>query len=269
MRSVLIISVILVALLSLQGCKDQIMVSSRVADRILLDGFTTDWQQTTRRFFPEEKMSLGIQNDDKFVYFSIRFQNQIQSRQLIEGGFSVEIGGIGEENKGLGYKFRFNNHPMNPPQVFERSQARKVDGFEKPILPMSGVFTAFRLIDDIEDIYYGLNNEDGPAGAFVTDKGIYSFEFRIPLTDMEGVSLWNNIKFSGKILCRLESGSDSPMMAGGGGGGPGGPGGGEHGMDGRPGMGGGPGGRPPDGMGNFQRIKNLKLQIAVFLAQKQ
>jgi hypothetical protein len=256
---------------------------------------------------------LGIQNDDDYVYFLVRLQGQIAAQQFLRSGLTVRLKGVGKENAGLGYKFKSSNPQMGamgqmgqmgqmtPPPKFDRNQSPKqMNGFNPPELPASGVFTAVRTIDDIEDLYYGSNSDNGPQGAFVNEKGICSFEFRIPLTDMGDEPLWNDSRFKGKIRLQFESAGSGQFAGGGKGGGPGGggmgggpggggPGGGPGGGGGTDdggggpggmgggGFGGGPGGGPggggmggmPGGGPNMQKVKQIKLEILVNLAGKQ
>jgi hypothetical protein len=250
-------------------CRIYEINSFRRTQEIMIDGSVNEWEAIPKSFFTAEKIAMALQNDEQNLFLSLRFQEQGEFERVQGSGLIIYISIEGEFNDELGYQFRSDLPRGEMPHNFSETAPPK--GYSRPSGPVSGRFNVIRLINNREDISYSLLDENRPMGAFSSDKGVGSFEFKIPLINAEGKPYGKIKDFKGKVgLCleinppewglRQDKAMEPEGRMGGGMGGPGG------GKPGGPGGIGSPPRMPPEGAGTMREFKEIKLKLTVNLA---
>lgn len=274
---------IILFLLIAAGCGER-KVESLWRDRpIAIDGRDDgDEWKGSRYFLEEEKIVLGIMNDDTSLYLRFSCLDRSTVRNIVAGGFIVWMDGAGTKKKSFGILFPPSSMGGRPPDGGARSRNESPDieaeNRMQPGNSLSGdIFvvgdggkSGSRLTID-QGAEIGLFSRVGAAG----DRIVY--ELAVPLMRHEdrpyGISLKKTDSITVTLAAgRLSFGGRSPQgsdgRSGGGMGddgmGSGGMGGGMDGSMGGRGGRSGMGRRPP-GMSSMS--EPLELKLAVQLAQ--
>jgi hypothetical protein len=288
---------IIVSMATMSGCKNVEMVSSWTKTPIVVDGHFADWEKLPVQVFEEEGVVVGISNDSNLLYLHYRTHDQKKAMAIATHGLTVYFDPSGGSSEDIyfrlraGHRMRMKN--QDRPEGEMAGRKPPAEGDRPDMMPSEGpggpkfVYFSKRLMMSENPVETSGTN--GPAAAFDTSYGFYSYEFSMPLTQFApgifslGVSPGQTIaigldwSFNRGSFARDEEGGGRGHRGGisvGGlpGGGPGGDGmpGSDPEEGGMPGggMGGGrPGGGPPRGAIGDQGSGKQKVWIKVHLAQ--
>jgi hypothetical protein len=224
---------------ALAGCSSSATLVShqRPADR----QFAPD--QTV--FLKDQKLTVGVQNDNEFLYLQIGIPDRRRQRQVVFQGLTVWLDYQGGEEKRLGIHYPL---PGERPFGGERLAGERPPADQ----PDTAALTPITLSDDIEIIGPAagehhrttMTETRGITVKLDNSDGVMKYLLTVPLSD-NGEHLYGiGTRSGGTIGIGIESGTfmpggrgGAPMMGGEGGGGMGG------------GRGGGRGGRGGGGFG--------------------
>ncbi len=100
-----IIFLIAISTLTLSGCTSMLLVKSAWdSSRIKVDGNDKDWGDTMF-YIPDAKMTVGLQNDSKYLYMILKTTDRQQSFQIMGLGMTVWFDPSGGSHETFGIHF--------------------------------------------------------------------------------------------------------------------------------------------------------------------
>ena len=177
---------VLVTLVSMSfGCKTQQLKTSWTERQIAVDGKIDDWSQIPTTFFEEEGTSVGLCNDSENLYIHFRFRNETMPRTIRMTGLNIWVDVDGGKDQDIGIQYRGGPTPL-PRRTQESgpsadpSTEEKWQKFVEEGRPPQ---REFLFIDKkgLIEAEIGTDGSNGPAAAYDTSMGLYSYEISIPL----------------------------------------------------------------------------------------
>ncbi|MFA6471179.1 MAG: hypothetical protein WCU00_03975 [Candidatus Latescibacterota bacterium] len=255
------LSIIFLFALLFIGCGTTEIVSKWCDRTITIDGVDNgaEWENV-RQFFDEEKVTIGIMNDEKNIYLRLSTYDQKLQRQLLASGFTIWFDGKGGAKKLLGIRYPVKKMGKEgqmqggtrPPSDMTDAAGRKN---RTPMANAAAMLDTMvqAIPNEIELI--GPKKDESSSLSFVdaekygilckisTAKGNLVYELQFPLSRTETCPYGISSKLVKAIGIDFEAGKMERGQLG-----QGGMGGGRGGMGGG-GMGGGMGGGRGGGMG--------------------
>lgn len=167
--------VLAVTALAMAG--DDKIMTAWVPTTITVDGSPADWPDGLITFFPDDDYAIGTANDSSYLYILFRFRNPSWIRAIRMTGLTIWLDAKGKKKEDLALKF---NGGPEPPRRAEGREDRmppemkaKRDQVMRP---------AFHFIEKerLVDTEIPTDGSLGPAVAFDTAYGMYTYEFSIP-----------------------------------------------------------------------------------------
>ncbi len=267
-----------VVLMAMAGCKTEELASTWSDREVRIDGVNDEWQGATT-YIEDKDVSIGLLNDDEFLYVSVSSNNGLRM-QVMRAGLTIWFDPEGGKDKWYGINFpigaqggmqamgRRGRGGDRDPQ----SRRQTVDDDPMTYMELVGPGEMGRRRIPIERVS-GIEVKIG------NDFGRFVYELKVPLPRDADHLFGIGTKAGALLGVGLETG-DMPGMGrgsrgggiggrggggrGGGGGGRGGGGGGRGGGGG--GRGGGGGGRGGTGGGGPGTAEQLKVWTTVQLA---
>lgn len=237
--------------------------------KIVVDGRTSDWSSVQGVYLAEQNAAFTVNNDGEFVYVLFRTTDMRWAQTIKMTGLTLYFDVKGGKKKDVSICFK-GGPTMEQAMALQKSSSKGASDFPAPPSGKGGrggqesqqPSLTCNIKGRIENQIIPTGGAAGPAAAFDTCQGFFTYEFRIPLAAGEGEYYGIGAK-PGQIVSvggiwgsmgeTAEQGGPGGMGEppsggmGGPGGGMGGPGGGMGGpgggMGGPGGGSGGPGGR--------------------------
>jgi hypothetical protein len=282
-RFVFVFMILVLLSVFISGCGKPKLYSKWRNRQITIDGKFEDWQNDIAYYDENTRVSIGVINDDTYLYICLITRNRGLMEQLMMSGFNVWFDPEGGSDKVFGIHFPLGMQAKGMPM--EVGSGDSILSDKKDLKEHSEMFQeSWQQIEIIgpgkEERYTALIEaieKDGISVKMGSEKGYFVYELKVPLTESEqhpyyiGVNK-NNLIGMGLEVSAINKGMPGGVgMPGGGGrgnmrmsgGGPGG-GGGMPGSEDR-GMPGGEGGMPPSGGISIDE-KEYQLWMAVMLS---
>jgi hypothetical protein len=178
MRAIILVVICLFLLSPLSNvAADDKIATAWAPAAITVDGSPADWPEGLITFFPDDEYAIGTANDSSRLYILFRFRNQSWIRAIRMTGLTIWLDARGKKKEDLGLKY---NGGPEPPRRNEGSEDRMPPEMkEKRELLMR---PAFHFIEKerLVDTEIPTDGSLGPAVAFDTLYGMYTYEFSIP-----------------------------------------------------------------------------------------
>jgi len=242
----------------LAGCKN-LELNSQWRDRdVVVDGVNSEWQNSTT-YLEDEKVLIGVMNDENFLYISLITDNPDLRRQMMGQGFIVWFDPSGGKKKVFGIQYPLGLQEMGVPMM--DFVGPDVDNEMRQEIIEQSLMELKILRSDEDDWDRMIVTDAIGIEVKVNDTGPFVYELRVPLRNSEHHPYAIGVKReSVGIGLEMQKFDRKKMMAGRGGGMRGG------GM-GRPGgMRGGMGVPPGGGMHRPEMAKPIKLWAKILLA---
>jgi hypothetical protein len=159
--------------------------STWAGNPIRIDGRSDDWQKVDGFFLDDQKAMFAFSNDNQFLYVLFRTTDLRWVRMIKRTGLTLYFDVAGGKKKDL--FVRFKGGPSAEQLMTRgsgsngREQMRTRRGEEfPPGGEQTPTLTCF-IKDKIVEKLIPLDGTEGPAAAFDTGQGFYTYEFRIPL----------------------------------------------------------------------------------------
>lgn len=256
------------------GCTGQEeVISSWTRESLDVDGDMKDWDGHPTTFFEDQEVQVGLSNNHDQLYVLFRFNNESYARQIGMGGLTLWLDNSGKKKQESGLRYIGGRRPV----ADHGREATGRGGFEDQLTDeqkerlrkREEIVPHFMVInkDGQDQASLPVDGSRGPAMAFSEVKGMYTYEFSIPMAKTDVVRYGFDAHAGQGVSLGLELGLDDQarkeMMGGPGGEMGGGPPGG--GMGGPPGGGmSGPGG--PGGMSRPEQPEKQEVWIKTILA---
>ncbi len=162
-------------LLIMSGCSKKVTINSSWAQQpIIIDGYLDEWQDGFH-FFEDDGVAVGLKNDSDFLYIAIEAVDERTIRQIGSTGFTLWFDPEGKKKKVLGIKF---------PSDFQSRKQKHTDygsyDNRDPFFAFPGQII---IIEPEKDkiIHADPNDENGLHWRMSNNRGLFVFEFKIPL----------------------------------------------------------------------------------------
>jgi len=103
-RQIISLGFLLLFTFSLAGCKDIEVRSSWLDREIIIDGRTDDWENVML-IIRDKNITVGLANDENFLYLCLRSSEESTLRQALLTGFTVWFDAKGGKQRRFGIKF--------------------------------------------------------------------------------------------------------------------------------------------------------------------
>jgi hypothetical protein len=253
------------------GCKQEEVDCYWPSRHVSVDGQVDDWSGIPGKYYPDEGLVFSVANDSANIYLLLSFRNPMWAMAIRHSGLTVWLDPKGKKNKAFGFRYRggpssgqlrqlrtADHMPtpwMTPPEESGRKQVADTEAFDELRLITS---------DNSEGVSVFADGSQGPAAGHGLPKGIFCYEFSIPLESLaaQGYSLlaqpgrmigvgahWGKLDRP-RRPSRLEGMNEGPPGMG----------------EGPPGMGGRRGGRGPGGGFRTESAKEQDIWVRTRLA---
>ncbi|MFH1699085.1 MAG: hypothetical protein ABIE07_00745 [Candidatus Zixiibacteriota bacterium] len=231
----------LMAIITLGGCKTQEVEGIWAENTVQIDGNNNDWPDKASIFFSEQNAALSISNDNDFLYILFRTTDAQWAKIIKMTGLKLSLNSKGNKDISILYKGGPTEDELRATSGQAGVRMGQIPMQMRDRMGTSGQMESFTL--NIEDENFekmiSPNGNNGPAVAFDTCQGFYTYEFRIPLEVGSENYFGIGVKPGDKIGIGAEWGdmgdmkrtlpSEAGVGRGGSGGGRGGRGGGKSG----------------------------------------
>lgn len=173
-----------------QGCSSASEVTAIAPSKpIIIDGKSDDWAGHLL-YYRNEKLTLGVSNDNDFVYLCVMSSDQSVYRTILMRGLTVWFDTTGGSGKYFGMRFPTEAAPPDmqanreePPGTMDEMMVRRAEGATK--LSVIGTKKDTRT----EMLLPGKNGLDARIGY---KPGVFVYEMKVPL----GVDLGDGLKLA-------------------------------------------------------------------------
>ncbi|PIS25255.1 MAG: hypothetical protein COT45_02870 [bacterium (Candidatus Stahlbacteria) CG08_land_8_20_14_0_20_40_26] len=188
-------SIVVVGLILNSGCggKALEMQSQWSAESIKVDGQVEDWSDTPLTYFEDEQVSLGLRNDDENLYILFCTRSQTWERLIRMSGVTMWLDETGGKKKDFGIRY------IGGPSLSEMQKSGMLGegGFRDSLIPelkqrlirereiMANQIEVL-LEEGKQEIIIPADGSRGPAVSSAVPRGIYTYEFCIPLREKHG-----------------------------------------------------------------------------------
>jgi hypothetical protein len=261
-KRIILASILFFFAFFLAGCGTFKLKSKWLDREITVDGQSDDWLGSLM-YIEEKNISVGLFNDENFLYICMIAEDQFVRNQVMRQGVMLWFDPSGGKKKTFGIKFPIGMQAGDVP-MGRRGDEQDPERFRKA---RRRSMTELEILGPGKDESLKMPKEDAKGIDIIVKglSGMLVYELKVPLNHSEEHPYAIGAKAGSSIGFRLEIPKMSRQRMGGRGGmgGKGGMGGGKGGMGGgRGGMGGGMRG---GGM-RSQMTKPLKIQAVVQLA---
>ncbi|KAF0150816.1 MAG: hypothetical protein FD143_2493 [Ignavibacteria bacterium] len=178
----LLTSILVVIFLSACGSSNVVQNNWR-SNEITIDGNYQDWKNNLK-LLPDQKISLGFTNDDKFFYMCLVTEDRMKVMQMTRGGFITWfIPSSGSENTfGIKYPLPIKNMPREQMQSLGREMFLQ-GGLDKIVNMMIEKQNEIQILNSDK---YSLSllpaeNKDGIKARLGYIEGKFVYELQVPL----------------------------------------------------------------------------------------
>ncbi|MEA1979453.1 MAG: hypothetical protein U9N54_00565 [candidate division Zixibacteria bacterium] len=197
------IIVLIFGLILIIGCKEKINITSSYANnRMVIDGSGKDWNEAEFNYFNDDKVSVGISNDESHIYLLLLTKDLMLIKNIERRGLNIWIDEKGGTNKKTGIKILKNNDEFSPQKKQIRSQELSPEEREQLIQQIAKEKFTYVLSDSKKNWSVTKNNSINIAKD--TERGFIFYEFQIPLTLTEPLKF--DLKYDKKFSIGFELG---------------------------------------------------------------
>ncbi len=242
------------------GCSSVVKLESTWRNRdISIDGKSGDWLGV-KYYFEDISVSVGLINDDRYLYVSMMSENPMILAQIMRQGLTLWLDPKGGKKKAFGIRFplgRPEGESMSREPMEEMDRENMMERFQEALKELAILRSEDEVVEKL-----AVDDAKGINVKLKVESGLLIYEIKIPLSTSEESPYAVGAKVGDTIGFGFESPKlEMPRPAGMRGGGmPGGSIGG-----GPPGGVGGMAGMPGGGMG-FRLPEKLKIWAVVKLA---
>ena len=191
------IIVLIFGLMLIIGCKEKINITSSYAsNQIIIDGSGKDWNEAEFSYFNDDKVSVGISNDESHIYLLLLTRDLMLIKNIEKRGLNIWVDEKGGTNKKIGIKILKNNDEFLPQKKQIRSPELSPEEREQLILQIAQKEFTYVLTNSKKN--WSITNKHSTKASKGTERGFIFYEFQIPLSLIEPINfdLRNNKKFS-------------------------------------------------------------------------
>ncbi len=171
-----------VAFLSACGSSTVVLNNWRT-EEIVIDGNFQDWKNNLK-LLPDQKISLGFTNDDKFFYMCLVTEDRMKVMQITRAGFITWFipSGGSENTFGIKYPLPIKNIPREQMQNLGREMFQQ-GGLDKIVNMMIEKQNEMQILnsDKYSLSLLSTDNKDGIKAKLGYIEGKFVYELQVPL----------------------------------------------------------------------------------------
>ncbi len=197
---------LMIVLLMMNGCGDKNYESRWTDIPVSVDGDNSDWSESSLTYFDKMQLVMGISNDEENLYVIYKFNDIALARRIQMRGVTLWFNADGKKNKNFGIQYYGDPsvNLMNPEQAgFSNLSDEQRAEFKTMPTDLLGMVI---VNDNSENIPLPTSNMNGISAMVRQTDGIFTYEFKVPLTTSEGRPYAINAKPGQKISFGLELG---------------------------------------------------------------
>jgi len=178
-KKIVILSVLVLAVL-LTGCNSIELQSSWKDRTIKIDGNDDDWKDQ-KYYIREKNITVGVMNDEKYLYLCFYPTNRKLGEQLLKQGLTIWFNGEGKKKKDFGIKFPLGlkNSMKDRSNKDSNIKGMEPEMIERIVSEMSNKLEILgSRTEDVKTIE--IKNLVGMEIALGVQKGVFVYELKIP-----------------------------------------------------------------------------------------
>jgi uncharacterized membrane protein YgcG len=196
------------------GCKNMKITSQWKPENLKVDGNGSDWEAIPLAMSDKINGVMGIVNDVENQYIILKLSDQRMVRRIQMMGLTIWINSNGKKKKEFGIRYTGSEllaQSLRPQRDFE-NQTQRSTQFDKMREKMKAHLPGPGMIGIIQNKNVSIEPEKnpwGPSAASAENKGVYCYEFKIPLQFDKSVTDEQIVDLADKIKVCLEIGGIS------------------------------------------------------------
>jgi len=184
------------------GCENLELNSDWLDSEIIVDGIGDDWPGA-KYYFTDSNISVGLFNDESYLYVCMVVENPMIRAQLMRQGFSLWFDPKGEKEKIFGIRFPLGMKGGERPtgeSLREQDQEEMIKKFEQSLTELEILGPGK---DEVKRI--AVKDAKGIEIELRASTGLLVYEIKIPLTPSEANPYAVGAKAGDSIGVGLES----------------------------------------------------------------
>jgi hypothetical protein len=160
---------------------------NRAEKPITIDGKADDWPSLAGKILKDQNAAVAVANDDKYIYCTFRTTDEKWVRAIAMAGMTLCLDIDGGKHKDFYLKFTGGPSIVQlRPRVDRQIESGDEGNYrgvqnEPRERPISDPKLVLYIKDRLAEKEIPLDGTQGPAAAFDTSLGFYTYEFRVPL----------------------------------------------------------------------------------------
>ncbi len=190
------------------GCSStEIIQSNLLQNSIVVDGNQDDWNGKLK-YFEEENIAVGFQNDDKNLYICLATANKANSMKMLSMGLTIWFQ---PENGGLkvGLQYPKQRTKTSPRNLMGKNRAQNEENdFDVSVKTLMQNQNEFSLINEDEEMIFvsPINSNNGYEIKIGTQNQQFVYEAKIPIGNNSLATMPIDIYPNEMVTILLESG---------------------------------------------------------------
>lgn len=168
--------------LTIIGCNRLEFESQWSEDPISVDGKDMDWETETLHQLESMPVSLGLRNDEEFLYILLLVDNAMMAENLRAAGISLWFTRENEKHPNLGFHYTGSDTVWSDPDpddsFWEYLTTDQKTRFRRR---RSELKNMIRVVHGDKSLQISLEGSKGVAAAPVLQQGFLGYEFMIPI----------------------------------------------------------------------------------------
>lgn len=206
-KNFVILSILIVIIL-ITGCNSIELQSTKKDTTIIIDGNDDDWEGK-KLYLREKNITIGIMNDDKYLYLCFYPTTRKLGEQLLKQGFTLWFNGEGKSSKDLGIRFPLStkdfaknrNHNKDATLTNRATEPEFIERMVNKIPRKLEILKAGNKVIKLLDF----DDLVGMELALGAQKGVFVYELKIPYISNEVYSAYIGAEPESEITVYFES----------------------------------------------------------------
>ncbi len=176
---ILAISMAMFAAVPVTGCGGEKLWSRWSSGPVTIDAQNTEWDGAIT-YFKDQQISVGLQNDDTYLYVALFTEDRAALAQVLTGGFTIWFDPTGKKEKQFGIKYP-RTLKEEERRLLMPARGKRVDP-DSLGLAFNDLPKELEIVDPAGGAGHVIRvGEDGIEAAMSLSKGLLAYEIRVPL----------------------------------------------------------------------------------------
>lgn len=188
MRKSFILIILPLALSFLTSCNSKELKNQWAEKSLTIDGNYDDWEGHDLHYFEDQNLMIGTLNDTENIYMMVRFSDMQLARKINRHGVTIWVDKQGKKKKTHGIQYtgsydihqslvKYEQRPQGEPPMRDDG-VQRLSARMEPDVPGPGKIW---IIEGEDEREFDENQIHGVAVGSKDNKGVFCYEFRIPI----------------------------------------------------------------------------------------